>query len=322
MSSFDNALFPRVRGASFHKWMGAKADAGITTSWQSWTRPKNAKWLWLLVGNGGQGGGGGRSGGAGGTARGGGGAGGTGPVSTLIIRASLLPRELFILTGAGGAGGAAGAPGVTPADAAISMICISPNPPASNSGPLLVLTGGNGGGHGGDGGTTTTAAGGGGGVINSTGINYWVNAGIANYTISPLTGGAGASGALAANAAAISMSTNVHYAFPGTGGGSADTSDGVGNGGNYTSLPAIVGPAHDGGVGGATGGADGTQGRLVRLAPFLSIGGTGGGAGGATGNGGIGGNGGPCAGGGGGGGGIVGGAGGRGGPGIVMIMCW
>ena len=76
---------------------------GGTSSWQTWVKPKNAKFIQILAIGGGGGGGAGWSSSF--NSGGGGGGGGAGAVVSGFYPANVLPNTLYIQIGSGGAGG-------------------------------------------------------------------------------------------------------------------------------------------------------------------------------------------------------------------------
>jgi len=73
-----------------------------TTDWQTWQKPRNCKFIWMMCIGGGAGGGGGPRGAVGA------GAGGSGGVVRAIFPANVLPDTLYVQPGLGGGGGAGG----------------------------------------------------------------------------------------------------------------------------------------------------------------------------------------------------------------------
>lgn len=268
--------------------------------WQTWTKPKNCKFIWIVCIGSGAGGTYGSVGGPTTTGFGGGGGGGAG-VTRALFSANLLPDTLYVYTGTGGIGGVNGVnfgfgnngerswvtivPGIIPI-AAMNTVCCSGTIEAQNGS----------GGSAGETVVTTTVAGllslgnwsalaGPGAQPNGSDQAPFAN----NITTGGCAGGSATTTVLtqAAGIAATAISAQLP----------AGTSSTIGNGGN------------------------GNNG-IFSLKPLYSFSGTGGGPtnfAGATG--GIGGNG-AYGSGGGGGGGSNGGnpsIGGRGGDGIVII---
>jgi hypothetical protein len=84
---------------------GTNGGQPSSSSWQTWTKPRNkCNFVWMMCMSGGAGGNGGFSYGSTGT--GGGGFGGaSAAITTVLFPANLLPDTLFIWVGKGGAGG-------------------------------------------------------------------------------------------------------------------------------------------------------------------------------------------------------------------------
>lgn len=74
-----------------------------TTAWQTWTKPRNCKFVWMMCIGGGGGGGGGLLGASAAASCGG----GSGAVTRALFPANVLPDILFIQPGPGGTAGAA-----------------------------------------------------------------------------------------------------------------------------------------------------------------------------------------------------------------------
>ena len=72
-----------------------------TTAWQTWTKPRNCKFIWIMCIGGGSGGGGGIGFGP----NAGVGGGGSGGVVRVLFPANALPDILYVQPGPGGAGG-------------------------------------------------------------------------------------------------------------------------------------------------------------------------------------------------------------------------
>jgi hypothetical protein len=81
--------------------------ASGTNDWQTWTRPRNCKFIWMMCIGGAAGGGGGQSG-TGVASYSGGGGGCSAAVTRALFPANVLPDILYIQPGPGGAGGTAG----------------------------------------------------------------------------------------------------------------------------------------------------------------------------------------------------------------------
>lgn len=99
-----------------------------TTAWQTWQKPRNCKFIWIMCIGGGTGGGGGTSG-TGGAGNAPGGLGGTsGAITRALFPANVLPDILYVQTGKGGAGGN---PGVLGGVATNSIVSIVPSAASS-----------------------------------------------------------------------------------------------------------------------------------------------------------------------------------------------
>jgi hypothetical protein len=90
-----------------------------STAWQTWQKPRGAKFIQVFCLGAGGGGGGGRSSAAGGA---GGAGGGSGGIVRALIPAFLLPDTLYIQVGTGGTAGQSGATGAGGAVGGISYI--------------------------------------------------------------------------------------------------------------------------------------------------------------------------------------------------------
>ena len=263
-----------------------------TGNWQTWNKPRNAKFIEIFCLGGGAGGSiatigtGGRNGGNGG---------GAGGIVRGIIPAFLLPDTLYILVGKGGAGSttnntAGGVGGISyiglqPSTSEQTLICKSSTSTPSNS-----------------------AAG---ATISTVSLSAFGNLGL----FTAIAGIGASSGTSGAGASQTALGTSLVT------GGAAGGGKGVGtffSGGNITSASAILTTQVNGGVTDAQNGADG-YGTLI---PFCGTGGAGGaGRQGDSGAGGNGGNGFYGCGGGGAGGTttVTGLRGGNGGDGLVII---
>jgi len=297
--------------------------ANGSTNWQTWTKPPNAKFIYMYVVGSGGAGGGGRTGSI--NSGGGGGGGASSSITVALYPAFLLPETLYINVGIGSAGASAG---TGAASGALSYASIQP----STNSIYIVAQSGNSPAGGGGGGTNTGTGAGAGGTAGTR----WL------YTDYPLAdmgiitsangqvGGTGGSN-VPANAPNV---TPILPVTAGTGGGSSNVGGTtLGLPGNIVGsgfLPTISGgssnvldPISRGGKTGFMGINPSTESYLNF--PMVYTGGSGGGAGGNTGySGGTGGNGSFGSGGGGGGASYssTGGSGGRGGDGIVLISCW
>jgi hypothetical protein len=259
-----------------------------SASWQTWQKPRNCKFIWMMCM--GSGAGGGSS-----NATAGVGGGGSGAITRAIFPANVLPDILYIQPGAGGKGGQTNA--ASGESGSISFVSITPNSAtamnvvcASGTAPATSYVGGTAGA--GETAVTTVVAG-----LLSLG-NFISTAGLfpqSTLVLTPFTG------------------TVIHQGVNGggVGGNEGSTIASVDFGTFQT--PQITGgtPANSGNPG-----ADG----IFSWKPFYSLGGAGGAAS-STGAGGKGGNGGYGSGGGSAGGSQSGftGIGGNGGDGLVII---
>jgi len=281
---------------------------GGTTSWQTWTKPVNVKYVSIFAISGGGGGGGGRTSSTVINAAGGGGGAASG-TALGIFPANSLPDTLYIQVGLGGAGGIGQTNG---SNGSITYVSAQPNTTSINviiGGSAGVPLAGVGGQAGGTPGSAPTAFG-----KTSTGLLG------ACGTITATAGWAGGQGGTATSGATILVSG----VTTGGAGGGGNTSASIDNiGGNITGIGTI--PTILGGSTGLTG-----DNGYISMTPSInsSIGipmfFTGGAGGGSrfNGVGGNGGNGGYGCGGGGAGSGLTGGTGGNGGNGLVIITCW
>jgi len=286
------------------------------TAWQTWEKPRNAKFIQIFCLGGGAGGGGAAGNGAANSAGGGGGGGGA-AFSKGIFPAFLLPDTLYVQTGLGGTGGTgnAGAGSGTAGTAgAISYVSISPS--TTTTAIIMQSATTTGAGAGGAGTTTTAGAAGAAGTVWTLTNNAFTSIGLAVAS----SGVAGTiAGVLNAPAAGpIALASNIVTGGSGGAGKNANTSQFNGS----TLAPASVillspvsGGLAPGGVGNSGYGS---------LNPFCGMGGAGG-ASSLTTKGGRGGDGWYGSGGGGGGAGLStatpggGGNGGKGGDGLVII---
>jgi len=270
---------------------------GSTNSYQIWQKPKNCRFVHMLV----IGGGGGGAGGAAGTgSRNGGGGGGSGALTTSFLDASLLPDVLYVQVGPGGAGGASGANGTA---GSISYVSFQSNTTAIN-----VVSYANGGALG----TTLGGAGAGGGIAVQTScyLSYLGE-------FEPVAGTAGSAGTSAAAGSNITF-TNIICGGASGGGASASLSFSGGSINSSGFVPKIYGALNT-----SDSASDGFTSRpsfnVSLNSPLFFTGGAGG-AGSALGAGTVGGNGAFGCGGGGGGAGSAGNAGAAGRGFILMVV--
>lgn len=192
-----------------------------------WTRPANAKTVYVtLIGGGGGGGGGGASN------AGGGGGGGGGAISQMTFNATAISGNVIVTVGAGGASAAGGtdstfgsfltakggAPGITGGG--------SPGA-GGNSG-----IGGSGGGAGGTNGISGFLGGGGGGSTTGAG---GVGSPASTYFAAGGGGGAGLSGSVGAGGSAFAGTPATGIPIPGSGGAGATSGSGGSNANLYGS---------------------------------------------------------------------------------------
>lgn len=263
-----------------------------TGNWQTWNKPRNAKFIEIFC----------LGGGAGGSiaivgtgARNGGNGGGAGGIVRGIIPAFLLPDTLYILVGKGGAGStqnntAGGVGGISyiglqPSTSEQTLICKSSTSTPSNSAV--------------------------GATISTVALSAFGNLGL----FTAIAGVGASSGTSGVGASQTALATSL---VTGGAAGGGKTTAAFSAGGNINSASAILTTQVNGGVANAQDGDSG-YGTLI---PFCGTGGAGGagrqgdsGAGGRGGNGFYG-----CGGGGvGGGSSVVGTKGGDGGDGLVII---
>ena len=276
---------------------------GVLNSWQTWTKPRNCQWVWIMC----IGAGGGGAGGNVGITTNGSSSGGSGGVTRAIFNASQLPDTLFIRVGLGGTGGASGSNG---GDGGKCIISILPNFMQTNG---VLGTGNNP--IAGNGGLTTGAAAAAEGAFASSSsvfssLSTFLSVAGDNSTTSTLS------------------PTNVtplisQVICSGAQGAGYNTTTPVARNGasiNSTNLSPLI-PGGTGTIAASTNGGDGADG-ITSWKPFFATGGAGGGnsrfgVGGNGGKGGIG-----CSGGAGGASGVTGGRGGDGGDGIVIIIAF
>jgi hypothetical protein len=260
-----------------------------TNAWQTWTKPRNCKFIWIMCLGGGSGGGGG------GTPTSGIQAGATGAITRALFPANVLPDTLFVQPGPGGDGGisslGAGSNGNR------SWVVINP----SGSVPAVM--------------NTVCVSGTAAAVGASSGVNGVGETAATTAIAGLLSLGNFISTAGTSSPGAVTVTPfGTNPLCVGGNGGTVNTSGGSGiasvNLGTFQT-PALAGGAQNSGVNGDNG--------VFSWKPFYSLGGAGGGSNNA-GPGGRGGNGAYGSGGGGGGGGsTAGGTGGRGGDGLVII---
>jgi hypothetical protein len=233
-----------------------------TGNWQTWNKPRNAKFIEIFCLGGGAGGAVGNITGPGGNGC------GSGGIVRGLIPAFLLPDTLYVLVGKGGAGSTitntAGGQG------GISYIGLQP----STSEQTLICKS-----------STIAALGNGSGAtISAVALSAFGNLGLFT-AIGGVNGSNGGANTPTAGGSQAALGTNLTTGGAGGGGRSAAS---FSAGGNITSASAILTNQVSGGVTDAQNGADG-YGTLI---PFCGTGGAGGaGKQGTTGVGGAGGNG-------------------------------
>jgi hypothetical protein len=269
-----------------------------TNSWQTWSKPRNCQWVWIMCV-------GGAGGGAGGNINlttSGSSGGGSGGVSRAMFNASHLPDTIFISVGLGGAGGVSNANG---SNGTRSLVGILPNTTATN----LILTSG-------------VSAASSGLLSGTTASGEAVfNTGAAAFSTLSTFLAVGGVNAAGSTLSPTDVTPLVRVTCQGAQGAGYDTTTPVAiNGASILSsnLSSLI----SGGTGTIeplSNGGDGGNG-ITSWKPFFSTGGAGGGnsQSGVGGNGGKGGIG--SGGGSGGSGGVTGGNGGNGGDGLVIIV--
>lgn len=280
------------------------------TNWQIWSKPRNAKFVFILTIGGGGGGAAGTSG-ALGTNRAGGGGGAASNVAKFFIPAPFVPDVLYVSVGKGGNGGTSLS--VNGVDGGISYVGISPNT-GSTSVLIQSSNAGASGGIGQVGGSQATA------TLRTTISNTLGISTIIPTSVPYIAGSNGSASGVGNNKNPLAIVSG------GAGGAGTNTSNTSFNGGNVALT--TWSPQISSGLGGVSGsnGSPGYQGYLIgannsESKPLFFTGGAGGGSFG-SGTGWAGGNGAIGCGGGGGGAGVTGGPGGKGGDGIVYIISY
>jgi hypothetical protein len=260
--------------------------AAGTTAWQTWQKPRNCKFIWIMCIGGGAGGNSG--GGNNSTNVSGGGSGGSGAITRALFPANILPDTLYIQPGPGGLG-ATGGIGSTAIQGNAGNISFVSIVPSSATVMNLICTSGTAAAN------PATVAGANGTGESAASVG---NAGLLSLGSFISTGGAQAT--LAVDVTPFSNTLTCQGAV-----GGANT-----NNNNTTILATAISPQL---VSGSSG--------VFSWKPFFSLGGAGG-VGSSSGAGTNGGNGAYGSGGGGGGAGFTsfnGGSGGKGGDGLVII---
>jgi len=284
--------------------------AGDQNTWHTWTKPRNAKFIFMTAIGGGGGGGSTTTG----QVRGGGG-GGSSSISRLMVPANLIPDTLYISVGSGGIGGSTtGAAGQSGGISYISIIPSTGTPVAAN----VILASGAVGAAGGTAGSGTDGTGGAGGTVFTSTNGILVSLGLFQ-SVAGVQGANGSTG-VGANITALA---SIPLTSGAAGAGRSVSSSA---GGSIIGVGDIV-PTISGGTAGANNGVAGfitirPNEMVSQPEPFISTGGSGGGSN-TSGNGGNGGDGQIGSGGGGAGSGSTGiASGGRGGDGVVIITCF
>jgi hypothetical protein len=311
MLDFNHILNnPNIDIQSF---FGNSSSPTDLTAWHTWTKPRGAKWIYIIAVGAGASGAGGTFTGASAASVGATG-GGSGAQTIVMIPAMFVPDQLFIQTGIGGRQGTAITSALASVAGTTTIVAIEPYSATTFNLTLALANG------------AASTTGGTATVMNNNfslaGRGWQSNVGGQNGgTAGATQNGAGGS---------VTLPTSGVMVTGGAGSGGKDvTAAGGGAGGVITGV-GFLGtlPTHAGGVAAATGvnAGNGIDGRMVT--PYMFYGGSGGGAGGfaATGvgaNGGAGGNGGPgCGGGASGPGYSTTGRAGDGGDGFVYILSW
>jgi hypothetical protein len=264
-------------------------------TWQTWIKPRGARFITIMLAGAGAGGGGGflnagtRSGGAGG---------GPGNVIRASFQSSMLPDVLYILTGIGGAGGIGSATPTAGSSPTRTYVAMSPD---TSSAASIILTCSStlpGGGNAGSGVNSTAGVNPGVPTVNNSSFSVFGTFIVpANY----VTATGGNTGA----AASVSAILPISMGGAGGGGGSTGTGGGISGGGI---IPIVNATAAN---------TNGANGYIIYKPVLILLSGAGGGGLTTGGNGGDGAM--SCGGGGGGAGSSSAGNGGRGGDGFVII---
>jgi len=284
-------------------------------SWQIWNKPKNVKFIHILILGGGGGGGSGRTSVI--NSATGGGGGGSSSITKAIYPSSLFPERIYIQVGQGGLGGAVGFAGNS---GGITYLTAQPNTTSQN---ILMQSSDTGAGGGGTGSSTVAGTFGTGATVWTFGNFIFGNLGIIesiagsdgvsgggiggttpSLTLTlPVSGGAGGGAVSGGNVGFTAGSITGSTLIPIPNSTASDLNSASKGGNGYFYLPNIL--------------------NSYKIGMFF-MGGAGGGSATSGNNGGAGGNGAYGCGGGGGGGAYsgTGGAGGNGGDGLVMINCW
>lgn len=133
MLDFNNVL--ATPGADIQYFEGTAPNT--LTRWQTWRKPRGARWIYMI----GVGGGGGGGAGVNTATTSGGGAGGSsGSQSVVMIPAMFVPDTLYIQAGIGGAGATTSAGNGTVGT--VTYVCIAPYSTIAPAGTFLLANGG------------------------------------------------------------------------------------------------------------------------------------------------------------------------------------
>lgn len=302
-----------------------RVNSSGATAWQTWSKPNNASFVYILCIGGGAGGGGGR-GNTNNSGTGGGG-GGSSAFAAGLFPASLLPDTLFVQVGRGGVGGTGGivnGNGGIGGSGEHSYVSVIP----STGTTAVLMKNGNVAPTGGGGGTTSVN-----GTAGAAGTIWTYSTSFIFPQlgqITPTAGQIGVVGGTSGGGTGNSITLTLPLSAGASGGGNS-AGGATANGGNITGTGII--PTLSGGTANSATVIDGGHGMGDQVdgsggntdTPLFYTGGAGGGSSSTAGRvGGFGGDGGHGCGGGGGGSAqnAAGGAGGDGGHGLVIITCW
>ena len=236
MLDFSHVL--NTPGYDVQQFMGVSSATASTGAggqqWQTWRKPRGAKFVYMLAV------GGGASGGTGtntATTSGGGGGGGSGAQSTLLIPAMFVPDVLYILCGMGGRPAATIATATAGVGGTVTYISAEPFEtvvPLTNS--VFLLAGGGGGGTA----ASVTVAGGAGAAGGAGTIATAPLAGKGQYFfLAGQAGTTGGNGTAGTAGGTLTIPATGLMVMGGTGGG-GKTATVFGTGGPITSAPGGV----------------------------------------------------------------------------------
>lgn len=285
-----------------------------STTWQTWQKPRNCKFIYITVIGGG--GGGGSSSNVSGNG-GGGGGGGSSSITNILLPAASIPDILYIQVGLGGAGGTAGGAGGAGGQTFVSIR------PSTTNIDVIIRSSNTVAGGGVEGTASVQGTGGAGGTVFTQTTGLLSSLGVWNSRV----GDTGANGGFAANGSTKTALDN--FPLCGGGGGAGKSAS------NFAGGSILAGGVLGRVAGGTGGGGNGGKG-LITITPnllvnsftefpFATTGGSGGGSNTTVSGGGGNGGAGEIGSGGGGAGAIDGGTGrvgGRGGDGIVFITAF